>query len=256
MTELQYKLSNFPPVFVVSVKSSVDRREYVNKEFVKYGIDNVYYSMFDLWEEDRYEVTGRNLSQLHIGSYGPVTSHLLINKYWTQNTDYEYVIIAEDDLSFDFVKYWNFTWKDFFSDLPKDWDLVQLSTMREHPKEIGINLRERHNADLGCQIYLVKRDYAENLVSKYFTKNGFHLEVPICNILYKENEIWENCNLIPIVENIIYEATGKTYCVPLFYEKLDFATLSIGNNTKETWRFACYNELLSKWQKNIDQKKM
>jgi len=249
MTELQYKLSNFPPVFVVSVQSSVDRRRYVNQEFVKHGIDNVYYSIFDLWEEDKYIVSGRNLSQLHIGSYGPVTSHLLTNKYWTQNTDYEYVIVAEDDISFDFVKYWNFTWRDFLNALPEDWELVQLSTMREFPEEIGINFRERHNADLGCQIYLVKRNYAENVVSRYCTENGFHLEIPICDVLYKENEIWKQCDLIPIVENIIYEAIGKTYCMPLFYEKLKFDTLSIGNNTKESWRDSCYQHLLSKWQK-------
>jgi len=249
MIELQYKLAKFPPVFVVSVESSVDRRKYINQEFAKYRVDNVYYSMFDLWEEDRYVVTGRNLSQLHIGSYGPVTSHLLTNKYWTENTDYEYVIIAEDDLSFEFVKYWNFTWQDFFDNLPNDWGLVQLSSMRENPEEIDINFRQRHNSDLGCQIYLIKRDYAERLVSRYCTKDGFNLEIPICDILYRENEVWEKCNLIPIVENTIYESIGQTYCMPLFYEKLDFDTLSIGNDTKESWRYSCYEHLLSKWKK-------
>jgi hypothetical protein len=253
MTELQYKLANFPPVFVVSVKNSVDRRKYINEEFVKYGINNVYYSIFDLWEEDKYIVTGKNLSQLHIGSYGPVTSHLLTNKYWIQNTDYEYVVIVEDDLSFEFVQYWNFTWSNFFNNLPENWGLVQLSTMREIPEEAKIEFRERHNCDLGCQAYLIKRNYANELISRYITKDGFNLDIPICDVLYKENEIWKNCNLIPIVENIIYESVGKTYCFPLFYEYLKFDTLSIGNDQKESWRKTCYDRFLKIWKK-IDQK--
>jgi len=253
MIRPKYKLQNFPPVFVVSVVDSVDRRQYIQKEFEKYCIKNIYYCLFDLWQQNKFKVTGKNLNQLHIGSYGPVTSHLLTNKFWLDNTDHDYVIVVEDDLSFDFVKYWNFTWSDFFNNLPKDWELVQLSTMREIPEEAKIEFRPRHNCDFGCQAYLIKRSYANRLASRYITEDGFNLEIPICNVLYKENEIWENCNLIPIVENIIYESVGKTYCYPLFYEHIDFATLSIGNDKKESWRKTCYDNLINNW-KNITQK--
>ena len=38
-----------------------------------------------------------------------------------------YIIMMEDDCSLDLVKYWNFTWKDFMSKIPYDWDVVQIA---------------------------------------------------------------------------------------------------------------------------------
>lgn len=245
----QSKLNNFPPVFVVSVDCSEDRRKYLNEQLEQYEINNIYYRLFSLWDKDKYVVTGRNLEDLHIGSYGPATSHILINEYWTKNTSYDYVVIMEDDVSFEFVNMWNFTWEDFFDDLPEDWGLVQLSTMRDNIDDIDIELRQRHNRDLGCQIYLIKRNYAEELVRRYRTKDGFDLSIPEADILYRENDFWEKCNLVPYVENIVYESIGKTYACCLFYEKLEFQTLSQGKTEKEEWRSACYHRFLDLWKK-------
>ena len=36
--------------------------------------------------------------------------------------------MMEDDCSLDLVKYWNFTWRDFFSRIPYDWDVVQMQS--------------------------------------------------------------------------------------------------------------------------------
>ena len=250
MTEHQFKLKNFPPVFVVSVKSSADRRQYLQNKLEYYEIKNYYYAIHDLWEEGKYCVTGKNLEDLHIGSYGPVTSHILTNKYWIENTNYDYVIVMEDDLSFDFVKHWKFTWSDFMDNVPEDWELIQLGIMTEEPAELELRLRERHNRDLGCQIYLIKRNYAEEIVRRYFTSSGgFNLSIPDSDILFKKDDIWHNCSLVPYVENIIYETIGKTYSVPLFYEKLDFETLAEGRDAKETWRSQCFDYLIDLWEK-------
>jgi len=250
MTDHQFKLRNFPPVFVVSVKSARDRRQYLQNQLEYYRLKNYYYAIYDLWQEGKYSVTGKNLKDLHIGSYGPVTSHILTNKYWTENTNYDYVVVMEDDLSFEFVKHWKFTWSDFIDNVPDDWELIQLSIMREEPEELELRLRERHNRDLGCQIYLIKRNYAEEIVRRYCTSSGgFNLSIPDSDILFKKDDVWHNCSLVPYVENIIYETIGKTYSVPLFYEKLDFQTLAEGRDAKETWRSQCFNYLINLWEK-------
>ena len=48
-------------------------------------------------------------------------------KEFYENTDDPYAVIFEDDVVFETVKYWNFTWKDFVSKLPHDWDCIQMS---------------------------------------------------------------------------------------------------------------------------------
>jgi GR25 family glycosyltransferase involved in LPS biosynthesis len=253
MIKHQFKLKNFPPVFVVSVKSSTDRRKYLKKELDKYHINNVYYGIFDIWSDckDQYLVTGNNLQDLHIGSYGPVTSHILINKYWIENTSHEYVIVMEDDTCFDFVKYWDFTWSDFYQKLPEDWELVQLSIMREFPDDLKLELRSRYNKDLGCQIYLIKRDYAERVVSRYHRDYGFDLSIPPTDLTFDHNgeiEVWHDCQLVPYVENIMYESIGRAYSCPLFFEKVDIPTLAEGKTEKEYWRQLCYDRLLDMWK--------
>lgn len=246
--QLKHKLKNFPPIFVVSVKQSTDRRSTIYRDFQKYGLEkNVYWGIFDLWDPSKYNVTGSNLEDLHIGSYGPATSHILINKIWTENTNYDEAIIIEDDCLFDFVKYWNFTWGDFYKALPKDWGLVQLAYMRENPDELKFEFKKRYAFDFGCQIYLVKRHYAEEIVRRYWREDGFDLNIPPAKLTINDDETWENCNIIPIVENIVYESIGNTYNFPLFYEKVETPTLSIGKTEKEDWRNLCLDKFTNFW---------
>ena len=37
------------------------------------------------------------------------------------------IIIMEDDCSLDLIRFWNFTWKDFYSRIPYDWDVIQIA---------------------------------------------------------------------------------------------------------------------------------
>lgn len=96
---------------------------------------------------------------------------------------------------------------------------------------VGISFREREVIDLGCQIYLIKRTYAEKLVSHYLKDQDFVLDVPlvyikqgsekVCNITCNvDTHEWQSYNMFPIVENVMYLGLGKTYICPLFIEDI------------------------------------
>jgi predicted O-methyltransferase YrrM len=141
---------------------------------------------------------------LHENSKGPVTSHIKAIKNWYDSTNEEYAFFCEDDLSLEPVYYWDFTWKEFFDNLPYDWECVQLTWIR--PNNLSIELRERMWDDWGAAAYLIKREYAKKIIDRYYIDgNKFNLEI-------------EGTSLIPIVENILFAGVGKVYNIPIFVE--------------------------------------
>lgn len=215
--------------------------------------------LFKSFDEYNYTLNGKYLHILHNNSKGPVTSHLKINEYWINNTDYDYVIICEDDLSLETVKYWSFSWEEFFQNLPNDWECVQLCVLRDQQLDMGIKFRNRTLIDFGCQAYLIKRNYAEKMVSRYISKNIFNLDIPpiyinnineYINSTIQNNIEYQYYELYPIVENIIYASLGKTYVCPLFVEDIFNVNSTFGDfvNMNDCHQNS-YEYVLNCWKK-------
>ena len=125
----KHKFEGFPSVNFISVTECEDRRNLLYKKFGEYGITNVTPHIYDRYKDEDHDIRSELLDRLSIGSRGPVTSHLKAVKEWYYETDEPYTIICEDDLGFQTVQYWNFTWKEFFESLPPDWGCVQLLSL-------------------------------------------------------------------------------------------------------------------------------
>lgn len=243
MIEQSYKLENLPPIFVVSLQESQDRRINLYRQFTKYGISNYHFCLYERFSECQFVITGEHADCIHKNSYGPTTSHILTNKYWTENTNYDYVLVLEDDVDISLIDLWNFSWDDLYRNIPEDWDCVQLSVMREFPdRDLEFRIRERYNHDFGCQAYLVKRHYAEEMAARYYRANGFHLELPASNIRLKSDFV-DYLVLFPIVEHVVFETIGKVYSIPLFFEDLK-NTITTHDQNIEDYRYRCYELLV------------
>ena len=191
----------------VGIEESVERRENLVKQFSSYGIDNLIPHIFKRYHEYHHELTGEFVCDLHENSKGPVTSHVKSIKNWYDSTNEDYAFFCEDDLSLDPVYYWDFTWKEFFDNLPCDWECVQLTWIR--PNNINIELRERMWDDWGAAAYIIKREYAKKIIDKYYIDgNKFNLEI-------------KGTSLVPIVENILFSGIGKVYNIPIFVEDVE-----------------------------------
>jgi len=198
------KLENFPKVNFIGIEESIERRENLAKQFSSYGINNLIPHLFKRYHEYDHELTGRFVNDLHENSKGPVTSHIKAIKNWYDSTNEEYAFFCEDDLSLEPVYYWDFTWKEFFDNLPCDWECVQLTWIR--PNNLNIELRERMWDDWGAAAYIIKREYAKKIIDRYYVDGSkFNLEI-------------EGTDLIPIVENILFSGIGKVYNISIFVE--------------------------------------
>ena len=124
-----YKLQGLPPLYYINLDAKSERDEYIKNHL-------------DYWEvEDYTRISGNDgrdedLSLILKGKYpdnmssseiGCTTSHLKAIKYWMETSDSPCSIITEDDLDLSLVFHWNFSWKDFYSLIPYDYDVLQLT---------------------------------------------------------------------------------------------------------------------------------
>jgi hypothetical protein len=192
-------MNGLPKIMVLSLQESRDRRE----NFIQQGVAKNYKFV----TVPRFKDTGQTLlgaEMLHPNSYGPVASHLANLFVWYRTSSDPYCIVMEDDVSFDTVKYWNFTFKEFIEELPSNWEAVQLvvvSENREPPK-----FRRRLITDWCAAVFLMKREYVKNLLAK-------HVVLPDIFNIYIDS------TTLPIVENVLFDSKNpNVYSYPLFLE--------------------------------------
>ena len=149
------KFKDFPSVNFISIKETEDRRNLLYEKFKEHGITNVTPHIYDRYNDEEHKIESKLLHRLSMGSRGPVTSHLKAIKEWYYTTDEPYTFMCEDDLGFQTVKYWSFTWKEFFDNLPEDWGCVQLGLLREDFYTFSVGLRNRCWCDWSGVAYLI-----------------------------------------------------------------------------------------------------
>lgn len=217
------KLHNFPKVYYISLEESVDRRSNLLKVFSDYGVDDLNAIISKRHSESQDKVSGPQLHILDSGSVGCVVSHIKMIKKWYEETNDEYAFFCEDDLSLETVKHWNFTWEEFISGLPQDWECVQLCCIK--PSHDEINLKERSMYDWSVTAYIMKRNYALKILERYCYGDTFHLEI-------------YGTDFYPMPETVLFYDIGKVYAVDLFVEDLKFQstfteTVNIEGGIKE-----------------------
>lgn len=195
-----------------SLVESEDRRDFMQKQFAKYGIGQGIVALANRYSENKTEFkhSGNLLYMMEDGAIGAAITHLRMLSEWYNNTTEEYGIFCEDDIDFSTSENWNFTLVDFIERLPKDWECVQL--IRIHKFSHGrqkedITFRERAWDDWGSS-YLVKRSYVKKILDHYMHDDQFILNVP-GNYLY------------PVIEHVLYSGLGKVYNCPLVVERVD-----------------------------------
>ncbi len=208
------KLAGFPSAYYVSLEESEERRKNLEQQFEEYDVslNSIISKRFSECDD---VVTGKYVHQLNDGTKGCAVSHLKAIREWYQTTNEEYGFFCEDDLSLETVKYWDFTWKEFIDKLPSDWECVQMLTVRgDFPT---FDLRERYWDDWGATAYILKRSYAQKIIENYCREESYHLEVP-------------NMEVMPLIENILFSSSSKTYTIPLFVESIDFESTFVGKD--------------------------
>jgi len=259
------KLKNFPPVNFVSIEESQDRRNILYEMFEEYGIKSVTPHIYKRYRDEDHKIIEGPIIN-HTGK-GVVISHLKAIKEWYENTDEPYALFCEDDLCFDSVKYWNFTWQDFFNSLPNNWNLIQLCLIREEMFLFfnpDVKIRNRCWCDWSTCAYLISRNHAKKLIDNYYPDNYIHLEYKGFDKHIREKEYYSHWFLFPHAENLIYSCFDYIqpgiYAFPLFVENTSFSSTWSGRN--DNWlNVHSYNEIINWWKtkgykKSLDDLKL
>jgi GR25 family glycosyltransferase involved in LPS biosynthesis len=129
---LSNKLLNFPSVYCTTLEESIDRQDSIKKQFIDFNINTNQIIKSKKYKDSNDIIVGKHTHYLDKATLGCICSHLKMIKKWYDETNEDYAFFCEDDLSFETVQYWNFSWKDFVDNLPENWDCVQLICIGEH----------------------------------------------------------------------------------------------------------------------------
>lgn len=161
------KLDSFPPIYYINLDYRTDRNEHIEKLIKIHNLNATRISATN-GSESLESLLDSMPSGLRPNEIACTLSHLRAIQHWLHTSDTETAVICEDDVSFDSVDSWNFSWKDVMKALPYYWEIFQCSIIY-HPKhEIVLNLHNRSTFNYSAACYVIKRSYAERLMSYYW----------------------------------------------------------------------------------------
>jgi hypothetical protein len=235
-----YKLKNLGPIYYINLDGEPDRKAYMEYQFNYWGIENyTRISAYDGRDDDLSDIiSGRYPEMMNSGEVGCITSHLKAIKHWYETSNSPYAIIMEDDCNLDLVKYWDFTWDDFYSKIPYDWDVVQVAIICTG--SLHVKLHKRFVNDFSTACYLITRHHAEKLLKHHVRGDKYKLD--------------NGVKPRPVADDLIYNS-GNTYSIPLLLYRIELGS-SIHPDHIDAIHKANHDGLLNFWQQTGAQIKI
>ena len=229
-----YKLKNIGPIYYLNLDGQPERRQYMEDQFKYWEIENyTRISSYDGREDDLSSIiSGRYPQMMNSGEVGCVTSHLKAIKHWMETSDSPYAIMMEDDCNLDTVKYWNFTWDDFYANIPYDWDVVQIAIICTG--NIHVKLHKRFVNDFSTACYLINRHHAEKILRHHIRGEKYKLD----------NGIKPRA----VADDLIYNS-GNTYAIPLLLYRTELGS-SIHPEHIDAFHKGNFNAQSQFWEQN------
>ena len=204
-----YKLKNIPPIYYLNLDGQPERKKYVEDHFKYWEIENyTRISAYDGRDDDLSDIIkGRYPENVTSGEVGCTTSHLKAIKHWYETSDSSYALIMEDDIDLNLVKFWNFTWTEFMSQVPYDWDVIQLAIICTG--SIHVKLHKRFVNDFSTACYMINRHHAEKLL-KFHERGGKY-------------KLDNGARPRAVADDLIYNS-GNTFAIPLLVYKFELGS--------------------------------
>lgn len=200
------QFDDHPAMNYINLYESVDRRDFMERQFKDYGITK--YKVYNARRYEEYKescvVSGRFVDE--VNHHGTNITLLRCIKHWLDTTNEDYGIFLEDDTSFETSKYWSFTWSEFVRSLPENWEVVQIIRLNDwgDGRIAILSCRLRNWDDWGATC-IMTRAYAQKLIEAYMiSDNEFIFDIV-------------GTNLMPIAENLLF-CLGHCMNVPLVVE--------------------------------------
>ena len=236
-----FKLRGIGPIYYINMDDQPERRQYMESQFKYWEIENYErISAYDGREDDLSDILkGRYPDNMTSREVGCTTSHLRAIKHYLDTSDSPYAVIMEDDCSLDLVRYWNFTWNDFYSQFPYDWDVVQIAIISTG--DIHVKLHKRFVNDFSTACYVINRYHAEKLVRLHCRGDKYKLD--------------QKVKPRSVADDLIYNS-GNTFAIPLLLYRTELGS-SIHPDHVDAFHKQNYQAQFGYWSQqgaNIDIK--
>jgi hypothetical protein len=204
-----YKLKGLPPIYCINLDGQPDRWKYMEDQFNYWEISEyTRVSAYDGRDDDLSDILkGKYPDMMTSGEVGCVTSHLKAIKHWYETSDSPCALIMEDDCDISTVAHWGFSWKDFYSKVPFDYDVIQLAII--NPAQVHLQLHRRFVNDFSTACYMITRHHAQKLISHHCRDNKYKLD--------------NGVKPRSVADDLIYNS-GNTFSIPLFLYKIELGS--------------------------------
>ena len=231
-----HKLQNFGPIYYLNLDDQPERKEYMEKQFKYWEIENYErISAYDGREDDLSDIIkGRYPEGMSSGEIGCTTSHLKALKHFLDNSEAPYAVIMEDDCDLELVKFWNFNWVDFIAHAPYDYDVIQLAIICTG--DIHVRLHKRFVNDFSTACYIITRHHAEKLV-RLHCRGGYTGK--------QKYKLDQGVRPRPVADDLIYNS-GNTFSMPILMYKTELGS-SIHPEHIGTFHEASHKALWNFW---------
>jgi hypothetical protein len=230
------KLGGFGPVYVINLPRRTDRRDHMKKLFKDYDITNyTFIEAFDALENIHqyiYNAERKNEKAAKRTETAACMSHLKAIKYWLDNSDTEYAIFAEDDLSMDTVQFWPWTWQEFMSAIYFDYDVLQICLTQFGQKNVKMHKRLR--TDYSAGLYILKRSHAQSIIKRMIVDEKYNVNIDRNDVIVDHSVVMGN--------------TDRAYACGLF--TYDVSTLSDINPSGVRLHTKSRDSVLQYWKQN------
>ena len=234
-----HKLKGLPPIYYLNLDEHSERRKYMEDQFEYWEIEN--YTRISAYDgrdgRDLGDILkGRYPDGMSSGEVGCTTSHLKAMKHFLENSDAPCLMMMEDDCDISTVLYWPFVWKDFYSKIPYDYDVIQLAVI--NLQSIHMQLHRRFVNDFSTACYLITRRHCQKLIDLHVRGDKYKID----------NGVKPRA----VADDLIYNS-GNTFAIPLFLYKIELGS-SIHDDHIDSFHKGSYDGLWSFWkQQAVDQ---
>jgi len=203
-----YKLQGIGPIYCINLDDQPERWNYMEEQFKYWEIKNyTRVSAYDGREDDLGDIIkGRYPDMMTSSEIGCTTSHLKAIKQFYESGE-PYAIMMEDDCNLDLVRFWNFTWRDFYCKLPYDWDVCQIAIICTGDIQIKVHKRFVNEFSTAC--YLITRHHAEKMLNLHVRGDKYKLD--------------NGVRPRPVADDLLYNS-GNTYALPLLLYKIELGS--------------------------------
>ena len=227
-----YKLKGLPPIYYINLDDKPDRAKYMEDQFKYWEIED--YTRISAYDgrngKDLGDILkGRYPDQMSSGEVGCTTSHLKAMKKFLE-TDAPCALMVEDDCDISTVSHWPFTWKDFYSKVPYDYDVIQLAII--NPAQITLKLHKRFVNDFSTACYMITRHHAQKLINLHCREDKYKID--------------QKVKPRAVADDLIYNS-GNTFSIPLFLYKIELGS-DIHKDHIDVFHKSSYEGLWQFWR--------